>query len=389
MSGETSGGFASLLNPVSMPRHQQVGLLCLLAIAVAPAFIRDITVLKFTGALFFAVYVMCWDVVSGYTGEISFGHALFFGVGAYTSGILNVHFGVPLLASIPAGVLAAGAAGALIGVPSLRLQGPYFSLVTLVAPIILLSVFRFQSDLTGGELGLFGIDTISLDPLTNYYIAFGLFVAVLALFLAVTRSDAGIVLTAIREDELAVQASGLNPARYKLFAFLLSGAVGGLAGALFVHTFAQGVATPSDLLALVVSIEVIIAAILGGMGTITGAAAGGLFFYMLRDVLKNIETLAIPVPSLGTLYVEMTVPLVGKPIKEFYFLIFAVVTLAFLFVLPQGLVPWLVSRFGRSGADEDAAVADGGREATPLGHTVRKYVREIRGLLPNEGGEKR
>lgn len=410
MAGNTTRSFGDLLNPVTMPLRHQLGLLGLFGLGVVPFVVRDISTLKITGALFFAVYVMTWDVVSGYTGEISFGHALFFGVGAYTSGILNVHAGVPILASIPLGVLAAALAGLIIGFPSLRVHGPYFSLITLVAPIILISVFRYYPDLTGGEVGMFGIETLTpmltgrltilggptvswSAVVANYYVAFTLFLATLAVFLAVTRSDAGTVLTAIREDEMAVQAGGLNPAKYKLFAFVLSGTVGGLAGALFVHTYAQGVANPSDLLALVLSIELIVAAILGGMGTIVGAAVGGLFFWLLRDSLRNISELVIPLPPFGRLTVELTIPIVNEPLGEAYFLVFALVTLAFLFVLPEGLVPRLI-REGRrlQGCFGDrSAVPDGGRtaasrrgsqpadrDATPLGQTIRKYLAKVR-----------
>ena len=367
------------LNPFEMPRRYQLGILGLLAFAILPlaaaseavGFVRPLTVLQVTGALFFAVYVMTWDVVSGYTGEISFGHALFVGVGAYTSGLLNLEAGLPLAASIPLGVVAAGLAGLLIGFPALRVRGPYFSLITLVAPIILLRVLVYFAEVTGGETGLFGIATISFDPVVNYYVAFGVFLLALALFLAVTRSDAGEVLTAIREDEDAVIAVGLNPARYKLFVFVLSGAVGGLAGALFVHTYAQGIATPSETLGLVLSIELIVAAILGGMGTITGAAIGGLFFFLVRTWLRGVD---------------VTIPVVGAPVSELYFLIFGLITLAFLFVMPQGIVPRLVGEARRLG-DRDRrgdAATDGGR--TPLESAVAGLHESIRGLL---GGERR
>jgi len=353
---ETADTVGLTINPLELPRRHQLGLLGLVAFAVLPlaapveaiGFISSLTVLQVTGALFFAVYVMTWDVVSGYTGEISFGHALFIGVGAYTSGMLNVHIGLPLVASIPAGVIAASLAGLLIGFPSLRVKGPYFSLITLVTPIILLRVFVYFSDVTGGETGLFGIGTISLDPVTNYYVAFALFVFALAVFLTITRSDAGQILTAIREDEDAVVSVGLNPAKYKLFAFVLSGAIGGLGGALYVHTYAQGVATPSETLGLVLSIELIVATILGGIGTITGAAIGGLFFFLVRTWLRNVE---------------VTIPVLAVPVSELYFLIFGLITLGFLFFLPEGLVPRVLMEAkrlrGRSAAD---AQPDGGGE---------------------------
>lgn len=375
---DPGGDSGLVVNPLELPRRHQVGLLGLGVLAVLPlaapveaiGFISPLTILQVTGALYFAVYAMTWDVVSGYTGEISFGHALFIGVGAYTSGMLNVHLDVPLAASIPLAVVAAGLAGLLIGFPSLRVKGPYFSLITLVAPIIMLRVFVFFSDVTGGETGLFGMDTISLDPVAIYYVAFALFVFALAVFLAITRSDAGLVLTAIREDEDAVAAAGLNPAKFKLFAFVLSGAVGGLAGALFVHTYAQGVASPSETLGLVLSIELIVATILGGIGTITGAAIGGLFFFLVRTWLRSVE---------------LTVPFVSATVGELYFLIFGIVTLGFLFFLPRGIVPRLLIEANRFGSGPDGATRpDGGR--TPLGSALARYREALDRLL---GGEER
>ena len=191
-----------------------------------------------------------------------------------------------------------------------------------------------------------------------------MFLLTLVTFLAITRSDAGTVLTAIREDEVAVQAAGLNPQKFKLFAFVLSGAFGGLAGSIALHSaHLGGFAAPSDLLALVLSIEVIVAAILGGMGTITGAAVGGMTFYMAVRLLRNV-------------------PLVG----EFYFLIFAVLTLIFLFFVPEGIVPRVLREL--KGRETDAALAaDGGR--TPLEVTVSKFVESLRELVGLEGGDER
>jgi len=212
MSGETEtttadgteeGSLFDLVDPRKMSGIQRVGLLGLAFLAVfAPIGVVlgvELRVIQLTGALIFATYVMTWDVVSGYTGEISFGHALFFGVGAYASAILNTQLELSLFVTIPIGVAAAALAGLLIGFPSLRLHGPYFSLITLVTPIILISMLVFAADITGGATGLSGVDTLTRDTVLSYYLAFGLFLFTLVLFLAITRSDAGTVLTAIRD----------------------------------------------------------------------------------------------------------------------------------------------------------------------------------------------
>lgn len=374
MAGETDDAgvrsLTELLNPLEMDPRHQLGILGLALLPVVPFGVSQINVYYLTGAMFFAVFVMSWDVVSGYTGEISFGHGLFFGVGGYAAGMMNLYFGVDPWLAIPVGMVAAALAGLIIGFPALRLKGPYFALVTLVAPLLVLALFRIYPDWTGGELGLVSasaatgtIDQFSRDLLFNYYVALVLFVGVLVVLLAVTRSDAGIVFTAIREDETAVAATGINPAKFKLFAFLLAGAVGGLAGAVYVFS-RVGNANPSELLALVISIEVIIATILGGIGTITGAAIGGMFFYLLRTWLRNAE---------------LVIPLVNEPVGNFYFLVFLVVTLGFLFFLPEGILPRLV-RVGRDWAETDDGEGGGGGGETPLERIVQRWADELREL---------
>jgi branched-chain amino acid transport system permease protein len=419
MGGETSEAPASeeefeerslaeILDPRGFGWPTRLGLLGLLLLATLPVlrgygvFVPGLGTVRvngqlltnITGAMFFAVFAMSWDMQSGYTGEISFGHGLFFGVGGYTSAILEAQLGLDLLATIPLGMFAAGVAGLLIGFPSLRLQGPYFSLITLVTPLILIGLFKFAPDITGGATGLF-TTTLTSGPVEAYLIAISLFLVALALFLAITRSDAGIVLTAIREDELAVEAAGLYPAKFKLFSFVLSGLVGGLAGALFVHTYAGGFVAPSDLLALVISIEVIIASIVGGIGTITGAAIGGLFLFLFRVYLAQFQ-LVVPFTSISFESV------VGFPISEIYFLLFTVVTLLVLFFVPEGIVTRILvytrqraaakeGEGGGGGGDGPDVATDGGwtdGDPSTLERIVAKYTAELRALLPGYGDDR-
>lgn len=349
-------------------------LLALVPVFVSVGLFTPLFALNMAGALFFAVFAMSWDMASGYTGEISFGHALFFAVGGYTAGMLNVHSGVDPLLAIPAGAIAAAVAGLLIGYPSLRLEGPYFSLITLVVPLILLRIFILFPDWTGGGRGLIAADTptsvqkLTYEPIMIYLWAFGLFMLALILFLIITRSNTGEILTAIRENPDAVAAAGLNPSKYKLFAFVISGLIGGLAGALFIFTY--GSATPGSLLGLVISIEVIVAAVLGGIGTITGAALGGIVFYLLRDFLTRVEFM---------------VPVVNHGVSEMAFLIFGIVTLLFLFFLPMGIVRAFWMLVGRVLGDRGAeakAIADGGTT------TARSVLASFRNRLDDIlGGE--
>ena len=372
----------SLAGSVLAPRYL-LGALGIVALAVLPFVgISTTQLLVLIGAFYFGMFAMSWDAVSGYTGEISFGHALFFAVGGYTSTLLNLGFGLSPSLSIPAGVLLAALAGVLVGVPALRIRGPYLSLITLVAPLILLQVFIIYGDIFGGELGLSApaalvtADEFDLVVTANYYIALGLFLAILLLLFAITRSDVGSVLTAIREDEDAVAAAGLNVAKFKVFAFVLSAAIGGLAGAMFVHT-PVGSPRPSQLLALIVSIEVLIAAILGGMGTIVGAGLGGVFFYFVNDLL-NQQSYTIPVVNVG--------------INEASLLIFALLTMTLIYVLPQGVFPWAI-RAGRrllGRARGNPVATDGGREAdSPIEQATERYRRALDDLEERIRGDER
>ncbi|MFC7155121.1 branched-chain amino acid ABC transporter permease [Halomarina halobia] len=399
MSGDTvSGGLFERLNSAGLPLRYVLGLLGLVVLAVLPLLselelgigvpgvfvlvVDNLLLLKLVAALYFGMFAMSWDAVSGYTGQISFGHGLFFAVGGYSSALLNIEFGVDPLLSIPVGVVLSAVAGVVIGVPALRLRGPYLSLVTLVAPLILLQIFIWRSDVFGGENGLFGQDPFlgygGGDATIPYYIALALFVFIFALLFAVTRSDAGKVFTAIREDEDAVAAAGLNPAKFKIFAFVLSAAVGGLAGAMFVHSPVGG-PRPSELMSVIINVEVIIAAILGGMGTIVGAAVGGIFLSLLQDALSNMgDTVAVPI--LGTdLSLVFSLPI---PIHEMDFLLFAVITLVLLLALPGGIVRagvrWGRRAVRRFGDGDDAVATDGGTEA-PERRAYRNYREDLRG----------
>lgn len=379
--------FASLLAP-----RYLVGLLGVVVFALLPFLgVSTTQLLVLIGALYFGLFAMSWDTVSGYTGEISFGHAIFFAVGGYTSALLNLGHGVPPTLSIPAGVVLAAVAGVLIGVPALRLRGPYLSLVTLVAPLILLQTFIVYGGIFGGELGLSSpaslvtADEFELVVVANYYIALGLFLAVMLALLLLMRSGLGSVLTAIREDEDAVAAAGLDVAKFKVFAFVLSAAVGGLAGAMFVHT-PVGSPQPSQLLGLIVSIEVLIAAILGGMGTIVGAGLGGVFFYFTNDLLNQQDA---------------TIPLVDVGVNEASLLLFALLAMVIVYFLPQGIFPSAI-RAGRRGLRRarggETVATDGGRdsdEATegsdatnPIEQTAERYRRALDALNDRfDGGE--
>lgn len=323
-----------LLDPRPLALRHKLGLLGLIIVAIAPLYLGRTDIIRLTGALFLGMWAMSWDSVSGYTGEISFGHAFFFAIGGYTSALLNLEMGIHPALGILAGALLAGIGGLLIGVPALRISGPYLSLVTLVAPLILFQLFVIFSGVFGGETGLRNPEyLVPLSGLARdiavFYLSFAMFLLVLFGLLLIMKSNAGAVFLAIREGEEIVAATGKNPAKFKIFAFVLSGIVGGFAGAGFVHT-AAGQATPSELLVLEISVIVIVASVIGGIATIYGAAIGGMFVYLLENAVIN--------------QIHAPIPVVGVQVSELSFLLLGVIGLLILYYLPGGMVRWAIER---------------------------------------------
>jgi branched-chain amino acid transport system permease protein len=263
----------------------------------------------------FAIFAASWDLISGYTGQINFGHALFFGVGAYTSSLLNYHFGITPWITMPVGAIAAMVAGFLAGIPCLRLRGSYLSLATLAFPLILLGILFAFPGFSGGELGISGIKRLFLRPVHNYYAAVILMLVSCFIMWKIANSKTGLIFHAIREDEVAARASGINTTRYKLLAFALAGLFAGVAGAFFAHFIR--IAGPSSL-EVALSFQAVIWGTFGGLATIYGPIVAVFILYPLVEFAAAFETLG-----------------------QFRLLILGVVVLLVLLFMPQGLTPWI------------------------------------------------
>jgi len=260
----------------------------------------------------FAILAASWDLLSGFTGQMNFGHALFFGVGAYTAALVNLHAHIPPWGSIPLGALAAVLAGLIIGIPCLRLKGTYLALTTLAFPIILMGIVFAVPNITGGELGVSGIARLSGSRLGDYYITTVLMLGLCTIMWKITDSNTGIIFHAIREDELAVRSAGINTTRYKLLAFCLSGFFAGISGGLYAHF--MRIAGPSTL-EVSMSFTVVIWAIFGGIATIYGPAAAVFILFPLLEFFRFWP--------------------------EYRMLMFAIVVLLILLYMPDGLITWL------------------------------------------------
>lgn len=245
--------------------------------------------------LIFGLFAVGFNLVFGYTGLLSFGHASFLGVGGYLTGIAMVHFGIHWLPALLVGVVASLIAGLAVGYLAIRSRGIYFSMVTLALAQIVYYVFYKADSWTGGENGLRGVkvETLSLpgisinfqDPLNKYYVIL-VFVALALWFVSrVLSSPFGAVIEAIRENEKRAVACGYDVARAKLLVFVLSAGICGMAGALRALHLSI---VPIDSLHYLQSGQAVMMCLLGGMGTFFGPFVGAAVFLYLEDVVTNL-----------------------------------------------------------------------------------------------------
>ncbi|MCL4516495.1 MAG: branched-chain amino acid ABC transporter permease [Firmicutes bacterium] len=233
----------------------------------------------------YAVYAAGWDLLSGYTGRENFGYALFIGAGAYAVGFISKVFPVQAWLSLPVGGLTAAAFGLLIGIPCLRLKGPYLALATLAAAAIAERVVMIFSGVTGGEEGMIGIAPLSFEPLNSYYYSVIFMAVSIGILYLIGHLPEGLLLKSIKQDETAAEAAGINTTFHKVLAFVVSAFFGGAAGAFNAHY--MGYVGPDAVLNSTISLTVIIMAVVGGTGSILGAAGGAYLLTLLGEFLKR------------------------------------------------------------------------------------------------------
>lgn len=309
-------GWAEVKNEVLVLPSRTLVLVWVLAVLALPVVYGDAYVLRIiTMTCLFAIFAASWDLLAGYTGQVNFGHALFFGAGAYASGLLSSKLGLSPWLTVWAGAAIATLFGLLVGYLCLRLRGSYLSLATLAFPLIALGLLFAFPGFSGGELGISGLRRLAVTPAGNYYIAAVSMLVIVFSLWALADSKFGIVLHAIRDDEVAARASGINTLRYKMAVFAISAAAAGFAGALFGHYLR--VAGPSSL-EVALSFQVVIWGIFGGVATIYGPVAAVFLLYPLTEWLGSFKTFG-----------------------ELRLLIFAVIVLLVLLFMPRGLAPWV------------------------------------------------
>jgi branched-chain amino acid transport system permease protein len=282
--------------------------------------------------LLYALLGMSWNLLGGYTGQISFGHAAFFGTGAYTSTILLLRFGISPWLGMVAGAVLASLLSLPLGWLTFRLRGPYFALSTLAfAEIVRVIVYNWDS-LTGGGDGL-NILTNLGGIVRFYYIILALTVAAALVICACVRSRWGYFLNAIREDEDAAEALGVPATRMKVIVLAISAFLVALAGSFFASY--QLYINPDLVYESQISIQMIVVTIVGGIGTLEGPVVGALVIVPLSEYFRGLSPVANP-------------------------LIYGLFIVIFMLFLPEGIVSWVRGLFRASAVGEEHEQAGAG-----------------------------
>ncbi len=337
--------------------------------------------LMLTLVLIWAIFGLSWNLLSGYTGLVSFGHAAFFGLGAYTTALAQIHWGITPYISIPiAGVIGALSA-LLVGIFTFRLRGHYFALAMLAYPLALLYVFEWL-----------GYQEVTLpmarenpaaymqfeDHRVYIFIALALLLAVMVLTRRIESSRFGMALLSIKQNEAAAEAAGIDTYRWKLKAITLSGAIAGLVGAFYAVVLL--VVTPVSVFGMLVSSQALVVTMFGGVGTVWGAVIGS----------------AILIPIAEALHAEL-----GSILPGIQGVIYGAAVTAVILLAPEGLY-WKVRDKLRSRAGAPAAKVPATTAAVPaaggsapaiersaaqrLAAESAPVILEARGLCKNFGG---
>ncbi len=279
-----------------------------LTLAVLPLALTSYQLGLLTKMLIFAVFAMSLDLILGYTGLPSLGHAAYFGVGAYTVALLALRVRDSFWLDFAAGLAAASVTAALFGLLALRAQGSYLLMITLALAQVVWGIAFGWRWLTGGDDGLPGVPRPAAglpwslaDGLRFYYFVLVVFLLALGALWVIVRSPFGQALVGIRESERRMEVLGYNTWLYKYVAFVLAGAFAGLAGNLFVYY--NGFVSPAYL-SIVFSAMALIMVILGGAGTLLGPALGSAAIVFLENVISAATQRWLLV--LGLIYVAVT-----------------------------------------------------------------------------------
>jgi branched-chain amino acid transport system permease protein len=302
----------------------------------APAVVGDYGLTVLILVLYFAYTGLAWNIMMGFAGQLSLGHALYVGLGAYTAAALYVHFGVApwfgLLAAVPIAALT----GALMGFLAFRFRvaGVYFAILTIAFAEFARTGFDHFT-WVGGSAGLFlpvaqyaqnDLWRLRGHPAMFYYVMLAATVLVFIGSRLILKSRLGYYCLAIREDEQAARASGINTFRYKMYAVMISAGMTSFAGVFYAFYYNN--LFPEQVFSIGRSIEIILAPLVGGVGTLIGPVFGAFVLQALAEGLHAVlDNFGIDIPGIKHVF-------------------FGVVLLVVVLVLPEGIWPWIARRLG-------------------------------------------
>ncbi|MFC3109657.1 ATP-binding cassette domain-containing protein [Undibacterium arcticum] len=351
------------------------GLLGLAALLLFPLFVQNSYYIHLVETiLIYAILLFGLDIVVGYTGQVSLGHAGLFGIGSYTTGVLYIKLGLPFLIALPASIAVTAIFGAILALPALRVTGPYLAMVTLAFGTIIQILINEMTFLTEGPLGikvakpsLFGH---KFDKFEFFYFIVVLMVLSLIVVHRIVRSHLGRAFQALRDSPVASDCMGVSVYRYKVYAFVISAALAGLAGGLYAYS--EEYISPNTY-NFELTILFLLAVIMGGRKTRSGALVGALIVVMLPSLLSDIElfrkiatTAAVVTVAVNVFLLakkskslnQVVVPVIAtvgmavfsyrlENITDWRLTIFGLMTLFVVYYLQDGIVGFLRSMFGK------------------------------------------
>ncbi|MBP1204340.1 branched-chain amino acid transport system permease protein [Duganella sp. 1411] len=370
----------------------------------------------FETILIYAILLFGLDIVVGYTGQVSLGHAGLFGIGSYATGVMVFKLGAPFWIAIPASVLGAAVFGAILALPALRVTGPYLAMVTLAFGTIIQILINEMTFLTEGPMGLkiskpvmFGQ---KLSEVQYYYMCAALMVVSLVVVHRILKSNLGRAFEALRDSPIASDCMGVSVYRYKVYAFIISAGFAGLAGSLYAYS--EEYISPNTY-NFELTILFLLAVIMGGRKTRSGALIGALIVVMLPSFLADIELfrkIAVAAAVLGVVGAglllakgrvtpqRVVVPLVAtigmaafsfklENIVDWRLTIFGLMTLFVVYYLQDGIVGFLQGLLGRGAVHAKAVLASGVEPfARAKGGNAGDTLLDVNQILMQFGGLK-
>ncbi len=336
---------------MSIKKSFILALACLVGLAVFPLIVPNPYYIHLVETiLIYAILLFGLDIVVGYTGQVSLGHAGLFGVGSYTVGVLFFKMGMSFFVAVPAAIAVTAAFGAILALPALRVTGPYLAMVTLAFGTIIQILINEMTFLTEGPIGvkvpkplMFGH---KLDEIEYYYVVLVLMALALLFVHRILKSHLGRAFEALRDSPVACDCMGVSVYRYKVYAFVISAAFAGLAGGLY--TYSEEYISPNTY-NNELTILFLLAVIMGGRKTRSGAIIGAVIVVMLPSLLSDINLFRIIATALAVAVVAMAVYNITRKLKtaqELAIPVIATVAMALFAYQLENITDWRLTIFG-------------------------------------------